>query len=127
MQDDEDVVLVADIGGTNCRFVLWRLDSETGNHEFLFQKVSMLAGGCTCTQEGLRAPSGHGPHVKRPNCSGLPSLVSSLVAACRFTPPRTTASLMMHWMSWPRRTSSRRTPLGQLPLPAQAPSLTTAV
>eukprot|EP00891_Asterochloris_glomerata_P007788 jgi/Astpho2/7788/e_gw1.00117.63.1_t len=39
MQDDEDVVLVADIGGTNCRFVLWRLDSERGNHEFLFQKI----------------------------------------------------------------------------------------
>ena len=56
MQDDEDVVLVADIGGTNCRFVLWRLDSETGNHEFLFQKVSMLAGGCTCTHEGLMVP-----------------------------------------------------------------------
>ena len=56
MQDDEDVVLVADIGGTNCRFVLWRLDSETGNHESLFQKVCMLAGACTCTHEGLIVP-----------------------------------------------------------------------
>ena len=35
------------LGGTNCRFVLWRLDSETGNHEFLFQKVCMLAGAGT--------------------------------------------------------------------------------
>ena len=40
LQADHNVVLVADIGGTNCRFVLWRLDLQTGNHEKLFSKVS---------------------------------------------------------------------------------------
>ncbi|KAL0019295.1 hypothetical protein WJX79_007690, partial [Trebouxia sp. C0005] len=36
---DKNVVLVADIGGTNCRFVLWRLDLQNENHERLFSKV----------------------------------------------------------------------------------------
>lgn len=36
---DQNVVLVADIGGTNCRFVLWRLDLQSGNHEKLFSKI----------------------------------------------------------------------------------------
>ena len=38
-QADNNVVLVADIGGTNCRFVLWRLDLQSGNHDKLFSKV----------------------------------------------------------------------------------------
>ncbi|KAK9817143.1 hypothetical protein WJX72_010262 [[Myrmecia] bisecta] len=38
-QEDEDVVLVADIGGTNCRFMLWLLDFENGkDHVELFSK-----------------------------------------------------------------------------------------
>lgn len=38
-EGDKNVVLVADIGGTNCRFVLWRLDLRSGNHERLFSKI----------------------------------------------------------------------------------------
>ena len=30
---------MADIGGTNCRFVLWRLDLQNGKHDKLFSKV----------------------------------------------------------------------------------------
>ncbi len=39
VQGDKNVVLVADIGGTNCRFVLWRLDLKNENHERLFSKA----------------------------------------------------------------------------------------
>ena len=39
LQGDKNVVLVADIGGTNCRFVLWRLDLQNENHERLFSKA----------------------------------------------------------------------------------------
>ena len=56
LQADHNVVLVADIGGTNCRFVLWRLDLQTGNHEKLFSKVS----------RSLLAPRTTNPSPARP-------------------------------------------------------------
>ena len=36
-------MLVADIGGTNCRFELWRVDLKGGHHEQLFSKVRHAA------------------------------------------------------------------------------------
>ena len=49
MQGDKNVVLVADIGGTNCRFVLWRLDLQNENHERLFSKAG-------CSLQLLQTP-----------------------------------------------------------------------
>ena len=43
LQEGEDVVLIADIGGTNCRFELWHVDLQDSlQHRELFHIVRAL-------------------------------------------------------------------------------------
>ena len=45
-QEGGDVVLIADIGGTNCRFELWKIDmSGQRKHVELFHQVSERSSG----------------------------------------------------------------------------------
>lgn len=41
MQHDETTVLIADIGGTNCRFELWTVDGEASNHKQILKHVGI--------------------------------------------------------------------------------------
>ena len=42
MQGCKETVLIADIGGTNCRFELWRIDSSgEKNHQELYHRASL--------------------------------------------------------------------------------------
>lgn len=43
LQEGENVVLIADIGGTNCRFELWHIDLQDSlQHRELFHIVRAL-------------------------------------------------------------------------------------
>lgn len=43
LQEGENVVLIADIGGTNCRFELWHIDlQDSSQHRELFHIVRAL-------------------------------------------------------------------------------------
>lgn len=51
MQGCKETVLIADIGGTNCRFELWRIDSSgEKNHQELYHRVS-ASRLCMCSLE----------------------------------------------------------------------------
>ena len=42
----QEVVLVGDIGGTNCRLVLWKIFPDASLDEILFQKVTPAGAAC---------------------------------------------------------------------------------